>query len=112
MDHEDLICQKDLDAALAVAQGMLRREVALAVVGGLVFGVLYVVGANLVVARPSVVETVAMWTLVWLFVSLAIGIPWWREQKAVIRQIAQLQQRILAGEVVYLSQVSFGKKHP
>jgi uncharacterized protein involved in cysteine biosynthesis len=107
MNEEDRVCQEDLDATQAAVRRMYHRSMAAAVLGGLLFSVICALLTYFVPAGRSLNAAAVVGLLTWLLFGIPLAMHWRRHYRSIFRQLAQLQQRVLAGEVVNGSQVGF-----
>jgi hypothetical protein len=110
MNQEDRVFEEDLDATQAVVRRMYHRSMTAAVLGGLVFAVVCGLIMYFLVASGSLAWAVTVGLLTWLVFGIPLALHWWRHYKFIFLQLAQVRQRVLAGEAVYGSQVSFHRR--
>ncbi|AER55001.1 hypothetical protein DSC_01740 [Pseudoxanthomonas spadix BD-a59] len=106
MDSSDRVSLEDLAEVRRALSVMSRRSLIAATAGGLIFSALAVVAwLWLHPGEPSTAVFLAVAT--YLLFGLPLLVRWLRHWRKIRRQLAAVEVKVRAGEVVYGSQVQF-----
>lgn len=106
MDSSDRVSLDDLSEVRKAVSVMRLRSVLAAAVGGVIFSGFVV--ATWLWLRPGEVSAAAfLAAATYLLFGLPLLVHWVRHWRKIHRRLAEVEQRIRAGEVVYGSQVQF-----